>query len=70
MELKRCWIQDLQGIMKLLIVPYGIETGVFGLLTQLVELLIVPYGIETIVTDEILNEFGRLLIVPYGIETI
>ena len=53
----------------LLIVPYGIETGLWESYRSLRQcLLIVPYGIET-------NHYNNrkdllpLLIVPYGIET-
>ena len=60
----------LIATIKLLIVPYGIETGrQFGS-EQLADLLlIVPYGIETkegVLED---NIYSSLLIVPYGIET-
>ena len=54
--------------LQLLIVPYGIETGMrmFWLCHQF--LLIVPYGIETM-SFCMLGWLQHLLIVPYGIET-
>ncbi len=36
-------------VIKLLIVPYGIETNLVAERSTLVKLLIVPYGIETVV---------------------
>ena len=54
----------------LLIVPYGIETGVLiYFLRQVNQLLIVPYGIETFSAFDTFSAF-YLLIVPYGIETV
>ncbi len=56
-------------IIKLLIVPYGIETRDVTIKTYSAFLLIVPYGIET-KTVIFLPFMGvYLLIVPYGIET-
>ena len=54
---------------KLLIVPYGIETGNRGGLFGGNYLLIVPYGIETDAKNEKQIQKLQLLIVPYGIET-
>ena len=55
--------------LKLLIVPYGIETiVVHSHLARLWVLLIVPYGIETWISETI-SGTKDLLIVPYGIET-
>ncbi len=68
MELKRFRPALLRRSLRLLIVPYGIETGVRTNLTYQQALLIVPYGIETLAKLEILN-LQKLLIVPYGIET-
>ena len=60
---------DLAQFIRLLIVPYGIETM---LVTSSVVphglLLIVPYGIETCIIKTITGS-NNLLIVPYGIET-
>ena len=52
----------------LLIVPYGIETGLRRWVFICTLLLIVPYGIETI-SSQIQIRLHVLLIVPYGIET-
>ena len=56
-------------VKRLLIVPYGIETGE-GVGTRILQdLLIVPYGIETQTRRRQEDRQGYLLIVPYGIET-
>ena len=68
MELKHGINWRFKRNIKLLIVPYGIET-VQGLCKQTVpRLLIVPYGIET---KKCRRQYLvlTLLIVPYGIET-
>ena len=52
MELKHKSKFFLLFICVLLIVPYGIETGLLpGTYSHLMELLIVPYGIETFVNS-------------------
>ena len=55
--------------MKVLIVPYGIETT-FEYVCSLtaVSVLIVPYGIETEYSS-LDSDIKKVLIVPYGIET-
>ena len=69
MELKPCTLSDFRFSIMLLIVPYGIETGLLPWQqTGFWPLLIVPYGIETS-SRLLLAAFNRLLIVPYGIET-
>ena len=55
--------------MQLLIVPYGIETGVLQAELHPYSLLIVPYGIETEGGQTNIQLCIHLLIVPYGIET-
>ena len=55
--------------VSLLIVPYGIETGLGKHGKKTGSLLIVPYGIETKNVQELESFLGQLLIVPYGIET-
>ena len=47
MELKHQGIQATMFKLKLLIVPYGIETVSFCIRVSKTVLLIVPYGIET-----------------------
>ena len=47
MELKLLSLLILLHLLVLLIVPYGIETGVGECFKKRVKLLIVPYGIET-----------------------
>ena len=69
MELKRVLCSPRWCGIRLLIVPYGIETRVHVTCCYSSVLLIVPYGIETRYAGRILLS-GRLLIVPYGIETI
>ena len=68
MELKHKGAKGKFTLMKLLIVPYGIETMNSNVQHASGPLLIVPYGIETSLTwaDPSLE---LLLIVPYGIET-
>ena len=48
MELKQSISKESEGIKRLLIVPYGIETSEKIPETEEDILLIVPYGIETI----------------------
>ena len=55
--------------VRLLIVPYGIETCTLKGVLKRRSLLIVPYGIETRRQEPYRTELQRLLIVPYGIET-
>ena len=56
------------AVLKLLIVPYGIEIH-FVDLRQCIEcLLIVPYGIEIVCVYVRPGACTPLLIVPYGIE--
>ena len=69
MELKRSRLPYLFILLRLLIVPYGIETSIFKYYVYSIELLIVPYGIETYSSTLILSTDSKLLIVPYGIET-
>ena len=69
MELKQQSPNKPLPAAELLIVPYGIETGLQEAEIWHIQLLIVPYGIET------LNRVYELaacilLIVPYGIETV
>ena len=47
MELKPKVMKATKNTYKLLIVPYGIETFLFGNTQSFDALLIVPYGIET-----------------------
>ena len=65
MELKRCRMGRKSSAVQLLIVPYGIETGIVRITFQTgIDLLIVPYGIETIVYIGKLrraNSFNRTL---------
>ncbi len=69
MELKRLnGVRFNVRIIRLLIVPYGIETGFHFLNHVYLLLLIVPYGIETGRTGTGCIR-KTLLIVPYGIET-
>ena len=58
-----------QHAIRLLIVPYGIETPAWRIVKVCVSLLIVPYGIETLHGNRRADHQGALLIVPYGIET-
>ena len=70
MELKLYRLQEVLSLLRLLIVPYGIETPVFLLYIFHKSLLIVPYGIETFCLLSIFYPASQLLIVPYGIETL
>ena len=56
----------LQASFYLLIVPYGIETGIgYDAVADILCLLIVPYGIETlhgaVAEEEIIETFNRTL---------
>ena len=54
MELKLIWVFNPDKGFCLLIVPYGIETGLTAIIKGVIDvLLIVPYGIET--TKDSLN---------------
>ena len=68
MELKRNKLLIRMTFIRLLIVPYGIETKEEVDYEVEQQLLIVPYGIETPFFAS-LNISKTLLIVPYGIET-
>ena len=69
MELKLiCGVINL-FFFNLLIVPYGIETGIRFYDIHQRALLIVPYGIETSRCQLLVCNLNTLLIVPYGIET-
>ena len=69
MELKLGQERLYYGRVRLLIVPYGIETYVQRSATFYTALLIVPYGIETAIRSTEMVKRKKLLIVPYGIET-
>ena len=65
MELKPSRVNVSVSLNPLLIVPYGIETGLFSiLLLSVLFLLIVPYGIETrtvLHTLQFVEAFNRTL---------
>ena len=69
MELKRVKSWGIYTTIRLLIVPYGIETEQVGVQNVCTGLLIVPYGIETPSNTQKVMAVSGLLIVPYGIET-
>ena len=68
MELKLLLLLQCFLLLQLLIVPYGIETGINSYSLSGKDLLIVPYGIETNLRWPCILP-SLLLIVPYGIET-
>ena len=47
MELKQCSKTCIRASVRVLIVPYGIETRIGSLYERINSVLIVPYGIET-----------------------
>ena len=69
MELKLFHVDFRTSPKVLLIVPYGIETGIRFYDIHQRALLIVPYGIETSRCQLLVCNLNTLLIVPYGIET-
>ena len=70
MELKQTFYTHFREFIRLLIVPYGIETKEKSRKEAILSLLlIVPYGIETAGNRRDRKSY-QLLIVPYGIETI
>ena len=51
MELKHDTESEVAKSVTLLIVPYGIETNFYILVSNCILLLIVPYGIETGISE-------------------
>ncbi len=68
MELKRYIVISVKFVVKVLIVPSGIETLLFLSFPMISTVLIVPSGIETFFVDHP-STFSEVLIVPSGIET-
>ena len=69
MELKLDAAYLLNKQLKVLIVPYGIETKKEEAEIREAAVLIVPYGIETHISFPLSVCLQNVLIVPYGIET-